>query len=77
MLAGVTMIQLTRLNGSAIVINAEMIEMMESTPDTHITLIGGDKFLVKESMKDIIERVVEYKNRVFKNLVFFRQEAEP
>ncbi|MCX6645096.1 MAG: flagellar FlbD family protein [bacterium] len=70
------MITLTRFNGSAVVVNAELIKLVESTPDTIITLIGGDKILVKETVAEVVERVMEYRRQVFKNLVFFRPEAD-
>ena len=70
------MITLTRFNGSAVVVNAELIKLVESTPDTIITLIGGDKVLVKESVPDVVGRVIEYRRQVFQHLVFFRPEAD-
>jgi len=54
------MIQVTRLNGKPLVVNAELIRYIEQTPDTLITLINGDKLLVKESMEDVVRRAIEY-----------------
>ncbi len=54
------MITLTRLNGSRFVLNAERIRSVEETPDTTITLVGGDHVLVKETMREVVERAVEY-----------------
>jgi flagellar protein FlbD len=54
------MIQVTRLNGKPIVVNAELIRFVEQTPDTLITLIGGDKLLVKEPMDEVVKRAIEY-----------------
>ena len=54
------MIKVTRLNGKPFVINAELIRTVESNPDTTITLINGDHFLVKESMDSVIQLTVEY-----------------
>ncbi len=54
------MIQVTRLNGKPFVINAELIRTVEEMPDTTITLINGDRFIVKERMSEIIDRAVEY-----------------
>ncbi|MEE2728154.1 MAG: flagellar FlbD family protein [Candidatus Latescibacterota bacterium] len=56
------MIKLTRLNQSEVVINAEMIEFVEETPDTLISLISGKKVLVTEPVDLIINSVIEYKN---------------
>ncbi|MGB1717371.1 MAG: flagellar FlbD family protein [Candidatus Latescibacterota bacterium] len=55
------MIKLTRLNQSEVVINAEMIEFVEETPDTLISLISGKKVMVTEPVDLIINRVIEYK----------------
>jgi flagellar protein FlbD len=58
------MIQLTRFNGKRLVINAEMIQMVEHTPDTVIVLNNGEKILVKETVEDVVKRVIEYKRLV-------------
>lgn len=55
------MIEVTRLNGTSIMINADMIEMIEETPDTVITLNTGKKFIVKESSREVKKLVVSYK----------------
>ncbi len=54
------MITVTRLNDQALVLNAELIKTVESTPDTLITLINGDRMMVKESMEEIVRKAVEY-----------------
>lgn len=54
------MIQVTRLNGQPFVINAELIKMIESTPDTLIKLTTGDTYMVQEAPDVIIDRAVEY-----------------
>jgi flagellar protein FlbD len=54
------MITATRLNGKSIVVNAELIKTVESTPDTLITLVNGDRMMVKESMDEIVQKAVEY-----------------
>ena len=69
------MVTLTKLNGSTVVINAELIETLEATPDTIITLTNGKKFLVKEDTNEVARRVVEYRRETLKNLVYFREEA--
>ncbi len=57
------MIKITRLNDTVLVINAELIEFLEATPDSIITLTTGRKVVAKESVDEIIEKVVEYKCR--------------
>jgi len=54
------MISLTRLNGTRFVLNAELIRTIEETPDTTITLTTGDHMVVRESMREVVERVIEY-----------------
>lgn len=62
------MIALTRLNNSPLVLNAELIKFVESTPDTMITLTTGDRIIVKESSQEVIRRTVEY-GRMLRRLV--------
>lgn len=51
------MILLTRLNGPQIAVNADLIERAEATPDTVLTLVDGTKYLVAESVQQVIDRV--------------------
>lgn len=55
------MIVVTKINDSEIVINPELIEVMQETPDTTITLTTGRKLIVKESVDDIIDKIKKYK----------------
>ncbi len=57
------MVKITRLNGSILVVNADMIEFLEATPDTIVTLSTGRKVVAKESIDELIDKVVEYKRR--------------
>ncbi len=54
------MIKLTRLGGEAFVLNAELIRYIESRPDTFITLLGGERLVVLESMDEVVGRAIEY-----------------
>ncbi len=58
------MITVTRLNDQPLVLNAELIKTVESTPDTLITLINGDRMMVKESMDEIVRKAVEYGRQI-------------
>lgn len=58
------MIKVTGLNKKEFVINAEHIEIIEQIPECVITLIGGNKYIVLESLDEIISKVIEYKNRI-------------
>jgi flagellar protein FlbD len=58
------MIKLKRLNGTNFVLNCELIETVEETPDTVISTINGKKFIVMETIEEIVEKVLEYKRSV-------------
>ncbi|MBI2919469.1 MAG: flagellar FlbD family protein [Planctomycetes bacterium] len=58
------MIKVTRLNGKEFVVNAELIQFLEATPDTVITLLNHEKLIVKEGVDDIVKRVVEYNRSI-------------
>jgi len=56
----ITMIKVVRLNGRELVVNAELIQFVESTPDTVITLSTREKILVKEPVDEVIDKVINY-----------------
>lgn len=58
------MIELTRLNGHPIVINAELIKLVEQNPDTVITLVTGDKLVVREPASEVMRRVLVYRRHL-------------
>jgi flagellar protein FlbD len=55
------MIKVTKLNNSEIVINSDLIEFVESSPDTIISLTDGKKIMVKESPDEVVRRVATFK----------------
>ncbi|MEX2302655.1 MAG: flagellar FlbD family protein [Bryobacterales bacterium] len=57
------MIGLTKLNGRAVVVNADLIETIESTPDTVISLVTGKKFVVLESADSVVDKVICYRRK--------------
>jgi flagellar protein FlbD len=59
------MIEVTRLNGKKLTVNAELIERVEESPDTVITLTNGNKIIVKESRQEVKNLVILYKKEVF------------
>ncbi|HPU63355.1 MAG TPA: flagellar FlbD family protein [Mobilitalea sp.] len=59
------MIEVTRLNGNKMTVNAELIERVEELPDTVITLTTGNKIIVKESRQEIKNLVILYKKELF------------
>jgi len=58
------MIKLHKLNGVEVVINAEFIESIESIPETRIILTTGNQLIVKETVEEVIKKVVEYKAQI-------------
>jgi len=58
------MVFLTRLNGKSVVINAELIKMVESTPDTLITLTSGDHIMVRETVPDVVAKAIDYAREI-------------
>lgn len=59
------MIKLIGFDSKPFVINADQIEKLEQIPESVITLINGRKYLVKESNDEIIEKVIQYKRKIF------------
>ena len=58
------MVTLTRLTGSVFALNSDLIERVDSTPDTVITLIDGTKYLVREPLEEVVDRVRRYRGSV-------------
>jgi flagellar protein FlbD len=58
-------IEITRMNDSKITVNADLIEMIEETPDTVITLSNGKKLIAKESRQEIRNLVILYKREIY------------
>lgn len=59
------MIALTRLNGHPLMLNSDLIEQIEETPDTVVTLTSGNRLIVRDSMHDIQQKIVEFKRRIY------------
>jgi flagellar protein FlbD len=55
------MIEVTRLNGIPMIVNSDLIKLAESSPDTMLTLIHGEKLIVRESCAEIVAKVLEYR----------------
>jgi flagellar protein FlbD len=58
-------ISVTRLDGSKFFLNSDLIESIESTPDTVITLTSQKKLVVKEAPRDVLDSIVTYRRRIF------------
>jgi flagellar protein FlbD len=62
------MIQLTRLNKAPIVINSDLIEHIDVTPDTVVILTSGEKFLVLESASQVVGKVLDFRRSIIEGL---------
>ncbi|GEM_PF-339235 len=58
-------IELTKLNGTVYVLNADLIETLESTPDTVISLVTGRKYIVRESLDEVRKKCISYKREIY------------
>ena len=62
------MIQLTRLNNARLALNSDLIKYVEEAPDTVITLVNGEKILVRESADKVLERIVHFRRAVLEGI---------
>ena len=58
------MIQLTRLNHIPLIVNADLIEHVEVTPDTVVALTTGQKFMVLESAEEVVDKVIQFRKAI-------------
>jgi flagellar protein FlbD len=65
------MIQLTRLNNHPLVVNSDLIKFVEQAPDTVITLLSGEKIVVRENAQDVLERVVQFRRSVLQGMALW------
>jgi len=59
------MIKLTKLDGRDFVLNSDLIEYMESTPDTVITITSGRKYIVVNTVDEVIDKIVKYRKQIY------------
>jgi len=59
------MIKVKKINGRDLIINAELIEFIEKTPDTIISMTTGKKIIVKDTPEELIKKVIEYRKEIF------------
>jgi len=59
------MIKVKKINGRDLIINAELIEFVENTPDTMISMTTGKKIIVKDTPEELIKKVIEYRREIF------------
>ncbi|MBD5139476.1 MAG: flagellar FlbD family protein [Ruminococcus sp.] len=63
------MIQLTRINGTELLVNEQFIEIAEQAPDTVVTMQNGHRYLVKETIEEIIGKSAQYRRECFPDSV--------
>lgn len=63
------MIPLTRLNGVPFVLNCDLIESVSENPDTTIRLLNGSLCIVKESMQEVVDETVSYRQRIYTKML--------
>ena len=59
------MIPLRRLNNQPIIVNCDLIESIESTPDSVVTLVSGNKLIVRDTLDEIRKKVVDFKREIY------------
>lgn len=64
------MIQLTRLNNQPLTVNSDLIKFIEQSPDTLVTLVNGEKLVVRESVNEVLVRVIQFRRSVLQGLSF-------
>ncbi|HUL14868.1 MAG TPA: flagellar FlbD family protein [Terriglobales bacterium] len=62
------MIQLTRLNNQPLVVNSDLIKFVERAPDTVLTLVTGEKIVIRETTEQVLERIVEFRRSILEGL---------
>jgi flagellar protein FlbD len=62
------MIQLTRLNNTPLTVNSDLIKFVEQSPDTVITLVGGEKIVVRENASQVVERILGFRRAVLEGI---------
>ena len=62
------MIELTRLNSKPLAVNSDLIKFVEQAPDTVITLVTGEKFVVRESADEVIKRIIQFRRLLITDL---------
>jgi flagellar protein FlbD len=70
-----TVVILTRLNGNAFALNPDLVERAESTPDTVVTLVDGTKYVVRETVEELIAAIRRYRASVVSAAGSFEHDA--
>ena len=70
------MLEVTRLNGQKIIINCDLIEYIDANPDTTISLTTNNRYVVKESLEEVIKRITDYKKEIFSNIISINKNTK-
>lgn len=70
------MVSLTRITGTQFALNPDLIERVDSTPDTVITLVDGTKYLVRETIDEVVDAVLDYRARILAAAASFESAGE-
>ena len=62
------MIQLTRLNNQPLIVNSDLIKCVEKAPDTVLTLVTGEKIIVRETTEQVLQRVIDFRRAILAGL---------
>ena len=65
------MVHLTRLNNHPLVVNSDLIKFVEQSPDTVITLVNGEKIVVREGTQEVLERIVQFRRSVLQGIMLW------
>ena len=71
------MIMLTRLNGMSMALNSDLVKLVEGSPDTVITLITGEKIVVRESTEEVILRIITFRRETLSNGLTNNSVSQP
>jgi flagellar protein FlbD len=68
------MIRLSRLNGKDFVLNSDLVKTIEETPDTLVTLVNGEKMMVRETVQVMLDRIIAFRKETYGRLSVLRDE---
>ena len=71
------MIQLTRLNNHPLAVNSDLIKFVEQAPDTVLTLLNGEKVIVRESTSEVLNRIVRFRRSILRGLFNVSEVSAP
>ncbi len=70
------MIKLTKINDEKFYLNSDLIEFLESTPDTIISLTTGKKVIVRETVNEVVEKIISFRSKILKNWEFLSSDKK-